>query len=395
MKHLPLSTLIVFLLLVSVVRSPLSAQNGQQIRGNGIIEATEVDITTKVTGRIASLTVREGMKVQAGQLLATLEAGDLEGQLDQAVAGCALAAARLAELENGTRPEEIRRARALLESARSTRRQIAARHDLVRAGPRRETLDQLRAAVKQAETSIADIEADLRRTQILEKQGAMTPQQLEKVITQRELARENLTVARKRLAEGLSGARPQERSEAEAALDAADAQVDAASATLDLALAGARREVIDAARAQLALARGQEKTARAMLDYTRIVSPLNGRVTQRSLEPGELVTPGLPIVRVIDLAEVWLKVYVAEKQVGFIKPGQEADVTADSFPGRTFRGKVIEIAEIPEFTPKNVQTIDERTKLVFWVKVAIENPDLDLKPGMPGDAIIQTGTPVK
>ncbi|HNV70424.1 MAG TPA: efflux RND transporter periplasmic adaptor subunit, partial [Candidatus Ozemobacteraceae bacterium] len=104
---------------------------------------------------------------------------------------------------------------------------------------------------------------------------------------------------------------------------------------------------------------------------------------------------GLPVLQIADLANVWLKVYVAETQVGLIKPGQLADVTVDSFAGKIFKGRVSEIAEIPEFTPKNVQTRDERTKLVFWVKIAIENPDLELKPGMPGDAVIHIDTPTR
>jgi HlyD family secretion protein len=94
-------------------------------------------------------------------------------------------------------------------------------------------------------------------------------------------------------------------------------------------------------------------------------------------------------VQVADLANVWMKVYIPATQVGQVKFGQKAEVVCDSLPEKTFPGTVVEIAEKPEFTPKNVQTRDERTKQIFWVKIEIPNPDLDLKPGMPGDAVIK------
>ncbi|OPZ86699.1 MAG: putative multidrug resistance protein EmrK [bacterium ADurb.Bin429] len=113
----------------------------------------------------------------------------------------------------------------------------------------------------------------------------------------------------------------------------------------------------------------------------------------RNVEPGELVTPGQPIVRVAELRQVWLRVYVPEPQMGRIKLGQRAEITTDTYPTKRYAGTVIEIAQQPEFTPKNVQTKGERVKLVFGVKIAIENPEQELKPGMPADAVIRVGSP--
>jgi len=144
------------------------------------------------------------------------------------------------------------------------------------------------------------------------------------------------------------------------------------------------------ARAQVEQARGALRTAAATLDQARICAPLNGRVTLRNTEPGELVTPGMTILRISRLDQVWLRLFVPETEIGRLKLGQKANVTTDAFPDRVNPGTVTEIAQEPEFTPKNVQTRSERTKLVFGVKIAIDNAKGELKPGMPADAIIET-----
>ncbi|MHB9110897.1 MAG: HlyD family secretion protein, partial [Armatimonadota bacterium] len=153
---------------------------------------------------------------------------------------------------------------------------------------------------------------------------------------------------------------------------------------------GPRTQTVDAARARVEQARGALNTAQSSKGQTKIFAPADGRVTVRNAEPGELVTPGMPIVRVAQLQNVWLRVYVPEPQIGKLRLGQQADVTTDS-SARKYSGRVTDIAEEPEFTPKNVQTKDERMKLVFGVKIAVENPDGSLKPGMPADAVIHVG----
>jgi len=174
----------------------------------------------------------------------------------------------------------------------------------------------------------------------------------------------------------------------------ADAQVAAARAALDLAIAGPTKETINTARARVEQARGTFNTAQSSQGQTKIFAPADGRVTVRNTEPGELVTPGLPIVRVAELQSVWLRVYVPEPQVGKLRLGQRAEITTDT-SAKKYPGRVIDIAEEQEFTPKNVQTKDERIKLVFGVKIAVDNTDGSLKPGMPADAIIFVGDGVK
>jgi len=439
------------LLVLAVLALVLWVHYGRQehlaegtIAGNGIVEATEVDVSAKVAGKVESLTVKEGDEVQEGQLIATLDSGELEGQVEQTRGNLKAVEAALAELLAGTRSEDIRRAQAQYEAAQRTLQQAQARLDLVRAGPRKEQIEQLRAlneqaqarlalvregprkeqveqvraALTQAQVTLADAETELRRLERMYEDGAVAGQQVDQARTRRDVAQAQLTVAQQRLEEALAGARPQELKEAEAQVEAtaqklaealagarpqeireaeaaaaqAKSQVEAARATLDLALAGARKETIASGRARVEQARGTLATAEASLNQTKVFAPADGRITLRNVEPGELITPGLPIVRVADLKRVWLKVYVPEPQVGLLKLGQKAEVTTDSYPDRRYAGRVIEIAEEPEFTPKNVQTKGERVKLVFGVKIEVENPNQELKPGMPGDAVIFVGT---
>ncbi len=128
----------------------------------------------------------------------------------------------------------------------------------------------------------------------------------------------------------------------------------------------------------------------ATIENAVINSPINGTILDTNLEIGEMAFPGTAIVSVADLSRPWMYVYVNETKLGFVKLGQKAYVSVDSFPDKKFNAKVVAISNKAEFTPKTIQTKEERVKLVFAVKIAIENPDMSLKPGMPADAEILT-----
>jgi len=361
------------------------------LSGNGTIEATEVEVGSRISGRLLTVVPREGEAVRRGQELASLEAAELEAQLAQARGNLASAEATFDEVGAGTRAEEIRRLKAQVQAARDAQAQAQARLDLLKAGSRPELLAQVRAAVQQAQVAYDDAQRDFERTGRLAGEGAVAGRDLDVATARRDGAAAALEAARNRLAEAEAGARPEELRGAQAALAQAASQLRSAQASLDLAVAGPRRETLRAAEARVEAARGAVAVAEALLAQTRIVAPSDGRVTLRNAEPGEVVTPGFPIVRIADLARVRVRVYVPEPQIGRVKTGQSAAVSIDAFPGRTFPGTVTEIAEKPEYTPKNVQTREERAKLVFGVKVEVENPGGELKPGMPADAVITVG----
>lgn len=140
------------------------------------------------------------------------------------------------------------------------------------------------------------------------------------------------------------------------------------------------RSNYDAAAAALTLAENQ-------LSYTTIPSPIRGVILSKAVEIGELVVPGSPIATMANLDEVKLYLYVGEKMIGQLKYGGVVKVTVDSFPGKAFMGKVSYISDKEEFTPKPIQTQEERTTYVYKVKVIIPNPNHDLKPGMPADGL--------
>jgi HlyD family secretion protein len=171
-------------------------------------------------------------------------------------------------------------------------------------------------------------------------------------------------------------------------IEAARAQLKAARDHLDLLLAGARPFQVEAARGQVSQARAALDLAGSRLREAAIVSPINGVVLRKNLEAGEMANPGVSILTLVDPTDLWLRAYVPETDIGRIKVGMAARITIDAYKDRTFSGKITEIASEAEFTPKNVQTKKERVNLVFRIKIAVDNPQGFLKPGMPADADI-------
>jgi HlyD family secretion protein len=132
--------------------------------------------------------------------------------------------------------------------------------------------------------------------------------------------------------------------------------------------------------------------AKTRLGYTILASPVSGLVISKNIEPGEQVAAGTPVITVGELDTVWVRAYINETDLGRVKVGQKARVTTDTWPGKVYDGIVTFISSEAEFTPKIVQTQKERVKLVYRVKITIPNPNMELKPGMPADAEILTGT---
>jgi HlyD family secretion protein len=164
--------------------------------------------------------------------------------------------------------------------------------------------------------------------------------------------------------------------------------------TYEKALRGSRPAEIRVARARRDQTTAQVDQLRKKVNDCRVLAPTNGTVTLRALEPGELVTAGANLLRITYLEKVKLTLYIGEAQLGKVKLGQLARIHVDSYPNKAYDGKVVYISPVAEFTPKNVQTKEERTKLVFGVKIEADNPDGALKPGMPADAqILLTSRP--
>jgi multidrug resistance efflux pump len=173
---------------------------------------------------------------------------------------------------------------------------------------------------------------------------------------------------------------------AQGGYDVAVAGVAAAAARLTELEAGAREEEIAIAKALVSQAEAAVATIDAQIDKVILRAPIDGVVTSRSAHRGEAVTPGATVLTIANLDEVKLTVYVPEDKLALVFLGQDVAVEVDSFPERRFEGFVSHIAQQAEFTPKNVQTEEERVNMVFAVKIRLPNPDHLLKPGMPADA---------
>jgi len=180
----------------------------------------------------------------------------------------------------------------------------------------------------------------------------------------------------------------QDRDLADTAVKRAEATFQAAQQRYGEAVEGSRKEDIAIARANLGEANATLGLSRVNLGYTTLHAPSAGVITVRQAELGEVVVPGTPVVTLADLDHIWLRAYIAETDLGRICWGQEASITTDTYPGRQYRGRISFISSSAEFTPKSVQTYKERVTLVYRIKIDIDNPNHELKPGMPADAHI-------
>jgi len=181
----------------------------------------------------------------------------------------------------------------------------------------------------------------------------------------------------------------QVRDQAATAVTRAQATLDRTQQIYNELVEGTRKEELDVDRSNVQQAQQNLEMSRIRLSYTVLRAPFDGVVLVRQAELGEVVSPGTPIVTLADLDHIWLRVYVPETDLGKVHWGQDVDVRADTYPGKTYRGHISVIAADAEFTPKSVQTEKERVTLVYRIKVDVENPNHELKPGMPADAYIK------
>jgi HlyD family secretion protein len=317
------------LAVIAVACSEAPPSNALTASGN--VEATEVQVAAEVGGRIIELRVAEGDRVAAGHLIATLGTRDAELQIDRARAERAAATAQLRLFEAGARAEDVRQAEAQVDATTS---EIAA----------------IDVEIKSAQT-------DLERFEALLSANAGSQKQRDDARARVDLARE-----RKR---------------------AAEERVRVARTTLDRVRAGARKEELEGARARVATVDAQLAVLEKAVRDAQVTSPAGGVVTQKLVDAGELVAPRTPLVVVTDLDHAWANVFVPEPAVPRITLGQAATVRTDA--GTSVQGKVTFISPRAEFTPRNVQTADERSKLVYRVKVTADNAAGVLKQGMPVD----------
>ena len=304
----------------------------EQQRASGYVEATEVRVAPEVGGRVVELKVDEGRRVAVGDVIARLDTKDTELAMQKVEAERDQAVAQLRLLQAGARAEDIRQAEAQVESSE--------------------------ADVRVADAELQSATADLQRFEALLQANAGSRKQRDDAATRKDVAAARVNAARER--------------------------ARAARETVAKLKAGSRVEEIAAARARVAVVEAQIASLKKALVDAVLTSPVAGVVTSKLIDLGEVIAPRTPIVVVTDLDHAWANVYVDEPMVPRLRLGQKIALVTDA--GQRLEGSITFISPKAEFTPRNVQTAQERSRLVYRIKVSADNNDGVLKPGMPVEA---------
>lgn len=344
---------------------------------SGFLEADEIRVGSRVGGRVKEVRVEEGEAVSAGQLLVELEPYDLLEREKEAVATLAQREADYLRMKSGFRAEEIAQAEAKSNQAK-------AYYDKLKAGPRKQEIEAARGRLQVAQAELLLARQNFtRRTQLYEK-NSIPKEEFDAANEQLESAQAQSLVRQQELGLLEEGTREEEIREAEG-------QVAEAKAAWELARNGYRSEDIDQAKAARDAAQAAVDVVREQTKELRIVSPVNGFIEALDLQPGDLVSAGAPVLSVLDKEDLWVRCYVPQNRSA-IEVGDKLWVTVDGLGGERFLGVVVFVARQAEFTPSNVQTPEERSKLVFRIKVELNEKVGRLRPGMTADVSLD---PVK
>jgi len=354
---------------------------------SGNIELTEVNIAFKTAGKLVERTVNEGDAVKKGMIIARLDRDQLVNQLDTQKAALQSAQSQLAYA--GTSVEWQRETVASdIEQRKADLRQAEARLQELRAGSRPQEIQEAQAAVAAARTEYERAQKDWERAQTLYKNEDISTSQYDQYRQRFESAAAALKQAQERASMVREGPRQEDIAGAAAQVARARAGVRMSEANrLDVKR---REEEVTTRRAEINRNRAQLGLVESQLQDTVAISPIDGVVLVKSADPGEVLAPGTSVVTIGDIDHPWLRGYIGERDLGRVKLGMKAKVTTDSFPGKIYWGRVSFISSEAEFTPKQIQTKDERAKLVYRIKIDIDNPQHELKLNMPADAEILT-----
>ncbi len=338
---------------------------------SGTIEADEIHIGSKVAGRISAVLVKEGQEVKKDEPLIRFESYDLDARRADAVAAVAEAEANFEKARNGSRPEEIAQAKARAEAALSNL-------ELARNGPRKQEIDAARAEFDAANADYEVARATLARVERLTREGVQSRQDYDNAKAAFDRAGGLREAARQRLNLLLAGTRNEE-------IQRAEREYREAAANLQLVQRGSRKEDIEAARAQLERARAALQQIETQRGELEVKSPADAFVEVFQVRPGDLINPNSPVATLVEINRLWVRVYVPEPELGHVQLSKEVSVNVDTFKGESFKGTIEHISSRGEFTPRNVQTRDERTHQVFAVRVRVDNSTHKLRAGMAAD----------
>jgi len=325
------------------------------------------------------------MNVKQGVTLARLDPVQIQRQREREQAGLVSAETQLTQLNTAI---EYQKAQLSAETAlrQAELDQAEARLKELLSGSRKQEIQQAAAAVSDAQTQHRHASQDWERAQTLYQNEDISTSQRDQYKARFDSTAAILEQAEERFALVKEGPRQEE-------IEAARAQVERSKASLRLTQAAAleirrKEEETETRRAEIARARAQVAVLDAQLADALVTAPINGVVLVKPAEVGEVVAAGTSVATLGDLDKPWLRAYINEMDLGRVKLGNRVKVTTDSFPGKTYAGRISFISSEAEFTPKQIQTSEERVKLVYRIKIEVENPQHELKLNMPADAVI-------
>src|SRR5579883_880909 len=355
---------------------------------SGNIELEEVNIAFKTAGRLIERAVDEGDTVRKGQVIARLDRDQLIAQQERETAGLQSSEYQLAQAETSLQWQKATLA-ADIEQKKADLAAAEARLAELKHGSRPQEIQDARAAVEAAQAEADRARKDYERGQTLIKNDDISAAQFDQYRDRADATAASLKSARERLDLVLAGPRIEQ-------IEAQAAQVERSRALLKMTEANAlelkrREQELATRRAEAARSKASLALIGTQISDTVADSPVDGVVLVKAADVGEILAPGTTVVTVGDIDHPWLRGYINETDLAKVKIGSLARVTTDSYPGKVYRGRVSFISSEAEFTPKQIQTQQERVKLVYRIKIEVENPNHELKSNMPADAEIVLG----
>ncbi len=397
-------TLLVILVVLTACQT--NTESVQDTRFSGVIEGTKVDVVSEVGGRITKLAAGEGDIVTAGQPLVTLDDASFAAQVKQAEAAVAAATANLAQVKAGARAEAIQAAEAALQQAQAE--QLGAALTLsntlkIRNNPQEliAQIDAAQSGVKLAEQNVSIAQtkldearywrdfykSDKNKIKTLDKEIAIAQTNLESAQAQLDGAKTQLAALQATRANPINLQAQVDQARSAYSLTLASTAV--AAADLDELMAGPSAEELALAAAKVQQAQAQLKLAQGYQSRATIESPLTGIVAEQAAHVGESAQPGIPLMSLINVDTVDMTIYVPQVELPHVQIGMPAKVYVDAYPNEVFDGEVASIAQQAEFSSRDTQNQEDRTNVVFAVKVRLPNADKRLKAGMTADAEIE------
>jgi multidrug resistance efflux pump len=360
------------LIVIAIVASLYGGYSLYQARRpyewSGTVEARTIAVGSRTGGRVKDVLVREGESVKAGQPIVVLEPGDLDAQRLQAEASLEQAQATLEKLQVGARPEEIEEAKARATTA------VAALEE-ARHGARREQVQAGEARLVAAQVTLDKAQLDADRSRKLIATGAISQAEADASESALRGAVALRDAAKKALEELTNGTRNED-------IQQAAAKAQEAQASARLVVAGTRVEDLKVAAATVLAAKGKLDQIKVLIDELVIRASRDARVEALDLRPGDILAANATAATLLEETEMYVRIYVPETRLARIRVGEEVPISVDTFPGRTFKGVVEHINDVGEYSPRNLQTADERADQVFATRVGLREGRDTLRAGM-------------